>query len=685
MKKIFALAYMLPLAMAAQEHEKACDVFSKVNDVLQEAHIKPKPIDDSLSVYVFETLIEELDENSTLFLKDEMQLLEKHKYKIDDYLKTKQCVFIQDFIGTYQKALLRRKAFIEEISSQNLAVESKDTIFYSKKKFPHHSDPQRIKKYIRKKMAFEILEDVAKMSTNKDSLRAKLPQLLPAAKNRITETYMCRVNTLLNPSEGFEESFYNLLFSTFCSYFDPHSTYFSYNDKASFMSVIATENYSLGLYVSQNEKDEIIVDDIVPGGPAYNTQKITKGDQLLKLAADNREYAVSCTSLEAISNIVLSDTYKNVELTLRKKDGTIYSVALEKMIMKAEDHSVYSYVLGDAVPVGYIKVPSFYTTLDNSSGAGCADDVAAEMEKLRQKGIKSLIIDLQFNGGGSMDEVIRMSGLFIHSGPLAIVTGKGKTMDVLYDRNRGTIYNGPIVILVNGFSASASEFFAGVMQDYHRALIAGSTTLGKATMQTILPLENSQKDFVKVTIDRFYRVTGKSSQYTGIVPDVVFPAFFEKVLPRESSMPNAIKNDSLEITLKYNPLSDKPIQQAAELSRKRLAENEDFNLILSANAYVNALYDADKAALPVRFDAVFDDVHSMDKIWKDIIIATTKDRELKVTPSSPILATAGKDDFLSSQSGQKIKAIRTDVNIAEAMRIAIDLYNIKSNKQVSKN
>lgn len=675
---------MLPLALAAQEHEKACDVFSKVNYVLQEAHIKPKPIDDNLSVYVFESLIEELDQNSTLFLKEEVELLEKHKYKIDDYLRNKQCAFLQDFIGTYKKALQRNKSFVEEIGRENLVYETKDTIFYSKKSFPHHSDPQRIKKFIRKKIVYEILEDVAKMSTNRDSLRPHLPRLLPIAKSRVLESYMCRVNSLLNSSEGFDESFYNLFFSTFCSYFDPHTTYFSYNDKASFMSGIASENYSLGLYVSQNDKEEIIVEDIVPGGPAYKTQKITKGDQLLKLAADDREYTVNCTSMDAISNIVLSDNYRNVELTLRKKDGTVYSVALEKKIMKAEDHTVFSYVLGNDVPVGYIKVPSFYTALDNNS-SGCAEDVAREVEKLRQQGIKSLIIDLQYNGGGSMEEVVRMAGLFIHSGPMAIITGKGESLEVIKDNERGTIYNGPIVVLVNGFSASASEFFAGVMQDYRRGLVAGSNTLGKATMQTILPLEGSDKDFVKVTIDRFYRVTGKSSQYTGVVPDVVFPTFFEKILPRESNMPNAIKNDSLQIHLKFNPLAGNTINQAAELSKKRLDYNENFKLVQSINNRINALYSADKAALPVTFDAVFADVHSMDGIWKDIRTATEKEHDIKVTALTPTPSGTDNDEFLTSQNDQKIKAIRTDANIAEAMKIAIDLHNLKSAKLVSQN
>jgi carboxyl-terminal processing protease len=678
MKNLIALTIMLPVAVAAQDHEKACDVFSKVNYVLQEAHIKPKPIDDSLSVYVFNSIIEDLDDNSTLFLQEDYNQLAQHKFLIDDYLKAGECAFLNDFITLYRKALERKKAYIEEISGENLVYNSSDTIFYSRSAFPYHKEAGKIKNFIRKKITYDVLEDISKMSKNKDSLRVHLAKLGAVSKGKVTESYLCRVNTLLNPSDGFENSFYNLFFSTFCSYFDPHSTYFSYNDKASFMSSIATENYSLGLYVSQNDKEEIVVEEIVPGGPAFKTQKITKGDQLLKLAANDQEYAVTCASMETISRIVLSDTYRNVELTLRKNDGTVYSVKLEKKIMKAEDHSVYSYVLGETDPVGYVKVPSFYTALDDNSTNGCADDVAREVEKLKQQGIMALIIDLQYNGGGSMDEVIRMAGLFIDSGPMAVITGKGKSYDIIKDYQRGTVYNGPMVVLVNGFSASASEFFAGVMQDYNRALIAGSNTLGKATMQTILPLEGSQQDFVKVTIDRFYRVTGKSSQYTGVTPDVKMPSFFEKLLPRESSMPNAIKNDSVAVKVKFRQLPDDLIKQAAELSKKRIESDTDFRLIDSINKRIEALYGRDKAALPVTFDNVFADVHSMDGIWKDINTASEKEYTFKVANTTT--AAMANDDFFTSINEQKIKSVKTDACIAEALRIATDLYNLKYNK-----
>lgn len=679
MKIIFATALLLSLfSAAAQNHDKACENFGKVSHIMQERHFKPKPIDDSLSVFVFETIMDELDNNHTLFLKDEFELLAKHKLSLDDHIKNRDCAFFTDFIAAYKKALGRNRDHIEAIAKENLVLNTKDTIVYSKEAFPYQEKEERIKHFLRKRIVREILEDVSKLSQNKDSLKPHLEKLGSVSKNKVIDAFLCRANALLSPPEGFENSIYNRFFSTFCAYFDPHSTYFNYNQKASFISNIATENYSLGLYVGQNEKDEVIVEEIVPGGPAYKTMKIDKGDQLIKLAANDQEYTVSCASMETISDIVYSDSYRTVSLTLRKKDGSIYTVSLEKKIMKADDHSVYSFVLGGDNPVGYIKIPSFYTELDNNSPKGCADDVAKEILKLKKENIKGLIIDLQFNGGGSMDEVIRLAGMFIDFGPLAAIADKNKSPIVIKDYNRGTLYNGPMVVLVNGFSASASEFFAGVMQDYNRALIAGSTTLGKATMQTILPLEGSNEEFVKVTIDKFYRVTGKSSQYTGIVPDVAMPGFFDKLMPRESSMPMAIKNDSITFNTRFKSLPAGAIKRAGELSRQRIAANPDYSNIQTVNSRIEKIYLSDKAPLPLNFDSIFDDVHSMDAIWKDINTATEKEQEIQVENTSYSNDVLAYDDFLKNLNEYKIKSVKADPNILESINIIYDLTNHKS-------
>lgn len=680
MRKIFALALLLSLTMNAQNNEKACNIFAKISSTLQTKHFKPKPIDDSLSVYVFNAIMENLDDRRMLFLQEDHDKLAKHKYLIDDYINNKDCSFFTDFITVYKQALERNKNNVTELGKQNILAGSNDTLFFSKTSFPYHKEPAKLKNFVRKKLVHDILEDIAKQSKDKDSLKVHFTKLSKLSQEKIVESYLCKANSELNPPNGFDSSIYNRFFSIFCSYYDPHSTYFSYNDKASFMSTISTENMSLGIVVSQNANEEIVVDEIVPGGPAYRTNKISKGDQVVKLTTDGKDYHVNCASLEAISSIVFSDTYKTVGLTMRKNDGTIYSVTLQKEVMKAEDHTVYSFILGEGDnKVGYIKIPSFYTAADKSI-RGVADDVSKEITKLKKDNIQGLILDLQFNGGGSMDEVIKMSGMFIDFGPLAVITDTRYSFNTVKDYNRGTLYDGPLVVLVNSFSASASEFFAGIMQDYNRAVIAGSNTLGKATMQTIVPLdENNPQDFVKVTVDKFYRVTGKSSQYKGIRPDVEMPVFFDKLLPRESSMPTAMKNDSINFNLKFRRLSKEPIGQAAEMGKKRVAQNPDFAKVKDINSRVNSLLIKDKKPLPLNFDAVFADVHSMDDIWKDINAATEKQQPIAVSNTSFATEIILKDEYQKNSFEHKMKSIKSDPYILESLRILLDLSKISSN------
>ncbi|QYJ67613.1 S41 family peptidase [Flavobacterium litorale] len=680
MKKCIALVVLFSVFARAQDTERACDVFSKINNVLQSQHFKPKPIDDSLSVYVFNTIIEELDDNHTLFLQHEYDTLAKHKYRLDDHLKNRDCSFFEDFITVYKTALNRNKSIVEALTDTNLPHTITDTMRYAKKAFPYNKKTETNKKFIRKKMIFDILEDVAKQSKNKDSLKALLPKLFAASKTKITNNYLCRITTLLNPAEGFEHRMYNKFYSTFCNYFDPHSTYFNYSEHNSFVATIASEKYSLGLYVSQNEDEEIIVEEVVPGGPAYKSYKIDKGDQILKLAANDTEYTVSCASMDAITDIVFSDAYRNVVLTLRKKDGTIYSVVLEKTIMKSDDHSVYSYILGNEHPVGYIKIPSFYTAFDYKSLKGCADDVAKEVIKLKKQGIEGLIIDLQYNGGGAMDEVINMAGMFINFGPLSIITNKKRQNNVIKDYNRGMLYDGPMVVVVNSFSASASEFFAGVMQDYNRAVIVGNTTLGKASMQSILPLNDGEdnEDFIKVTIDKFYRVTGQSSQYTGIIPDVALPEFFEELLPRESSMPTAMKNDTLKKRLRFKKMPDVALKKAIALSNQRIATDSLFTTIKTINKRINKLYNEDKPPLPITFDAVFNDVHSIDTLWGDINKIREHENKL-IVHSIPhaINTTVTDDDFYNSINEYKQKLLKSDLFVYEGLHVINNIIAIK--------
>ncbi len=349
--------------------------------------------------------------------------------------------------------------------------------------------------------------------------------------------------------------------------------------------------------------------------------------------------------------------------------------------MRAEDNSVYSFVINGEVPMGYLKIPSFYTEMDNKSIKGCADDVAKEIEKLKEENIHGLIIDLQFNGGGSMEEVIKMAGMFIDFGPLSVVVDKNGSRQVLKDYHRGNIYNGPMVVLVNGFSASASEFFSVIMQDYNRAIIVGSRTMGKASMQTIYQMEEENpSNFVKLTIDKFYRVTGKSSQYIGILPDIELPSYLDDLLPRENTLPTAMENDSIETRIRFKKLSQPFLSVIAANSASRIKNSPDFTEVQEVNKKVMEIYNTEKAPVALNFDSVFNDVHSMDNIWKSISNAEEKEQGLRIKTPNDTYQKIMYDDFLSNTNEYRLKLVKTSPHVKESFNILNDLYNSENNK-----
>jgi carboxyl-terminal processing protease len=425
------------------------------------------------------------------------------------------------------------------------------------------------------------------------------------------------------------------------------------------------------------EKDEMTVDEVMPGSSAYFTEKIDKGDQLLKVKHKNDEYEIACSSLKKIDEIITSNEYKTADFTFRKKSGEIYNVRLNKKVMKDYQNNVFSFkVKTENATIGYIRIPSFYSTFENGKSS-VSNDVAKEVYKLQEDNIDGIIIDVENNGGGSMEEAIKLSGLFIDVGPLAVMNNNKNKKEILRDLYRGTIYNGPIVVMVNGFSASASEFFANAMQDYNRAILVGNRTLGKASMQRIFPLNKENDEFLKLTLEKFYRITGKSNQYTGITPDVEIPLLFDKQMPREDSYETALTNDEISVIIKYNRLNDSIKEKVIALSKNRIVLSKNAIEINALNAKINPLYDNDLPPILLRFDMVFEDVTKINKLWKDI--KTTNEKELPITveQNSIDLENQKFDDYLKSFNTERIKEIKQNYHILEAANIINDIKNTK--------
>ena len=633
MKKLLLAFLFSTTALFSQSSDPTCEIVNKINALIQAEHIRPKPVDDSLSVFVFDNLINELDPSRNLFLKTEYDdMSTKYRTNLDDLILSDHCNFLTDITNNYRKALLRTKAVLEKIQREPIDYNKKDTIRFYKKSFPFYLKSEDIEKVWLKKLRYQILDDIAETSDNLDSIKANFKSIELKSKKLVLSNEICRINTLLENNTKQEEKFYNF----FCTYFDPHTAYFSDDSKTSFVASLSKEHLSLGMTVNLNEKNEIIIAELDPNGPAYQTGQIKKGDQIISISNQKESLQVSCASLESISNMILSESNKSITLTLKRNSGKSFDVYIEKQVMKDEENSVFSFIIGKDSKIGYIKIPSFYADLDGTSRKGCADDVAREVIKLEKDNIKGLVIDLIDNGGGSMEEAIKLAGMFIDYGPLSIVVDNNQVKSVINDPFKGLIYKGPIVVLVNSNTASASEFFSSILQDYNRALLIGSTTLGKATMQTILSLdEHKNTDFLKLSINKFYRVTGKSHQYIGVTPDVVLPEFYEGIYQKESDFPTAIKNDSIQTSLKFRPYAKRSlIDKLAKNSSARLADNYFFTNIKKINVKIDKLVNTPKAELPMTLDAVFNQKKVLNSLWTEINTFNDENNPLDVYNSS---------------------------------------------------
>jgi len=678
MRNFSLVLFLTTFSILGQNSNKTCDILSKINALIQREHYSPKPIDDSLSVFVFDSFMNNLDGNRNLFTKIEYEKLCKHRLLLDDYISQNDCSFMNDFVSMYQFSLKRKKLTLEKIQNEVFNYNSKDTVKFSKKNFPFDLVVTDFERVWRKRLKFDILEDISKLSSNLDSLSPYFSKLEKNSKAKIFEKHFCKVNSLLSSSEELGYDLQNDFLNIFCSYFDPHTNYFSQDAKTSFISALSTSGLSIGLHVTLNEKEEIVVEDIVPGGPAARSKKFEKEDVITKISnTKGTEYLVSCAPLDKIGELIFSDSNEEILLTIQKKNGTVLDVLLKKIVMKATANAVSSFIVEKETKIGYIKIPNFYSDFDGYSNQGCADDVAKEIQKLQKDNIQGLVIDLQDNGGGSMEEAIKLAGMFIDFGPVSVLVNKQNTHTILKDYYRGTSYKDAIVILINGNSASASEFFAAAMQDYNRALIVGSKSLGKATMQTIIPLDGSRKDFVKLTVEKFYRITGDSNQIKGIIPEIILPVLFDSIVPREISLKTALKYDVITTKARYNALPTHHLQKLEELSNSRTKNNLRFNEIKSLNEKIIALYFNPKKPLLVNFKAVFNDIHEIDSLWEQIKKNVAKENNCIITNTSYDAEKLKYDDYQQEINTYKIKELKTNPYIEEVVAILNDFNKLK--------
>ncbi|CAF3812541.1 unnamed protein product [Rotaria sp. Silwood1] len=403
-----------------------------------------------------------------------------------------------------------------------------------------------------------------------------------------------------------------------------------------------------GFNLNENEDGDVSIQNLLPGSPAFKSGMINKGDKITAIQWEgSKPIDVSNATIQEISEMLSASNHTKATITFTKADGTKREVTLGKELATndEDDDKVTSYVLKGEKNVGYIALPSFYEDWENESSInGCSNDVAKEVLKLKKENIEGLILDLRFNGGGSVREAIELAGIFIDAGPIAQMKFKEPKAFSLKDVNRGTIYDGPLTILVNGFSASASELVAGALQDYNRALIVGSTTYGKATGQRVLALDTNivLKDFkeesikgnsVKLTLSQVYQVSGKTAQFRGVVPDILLPDATEAFNKKERNEPFAIPANNIEANKYYIPLKPLPLNLLQEKANEYIKADVYFEEV---NKYIRTKKIAQqKKDVSLKLDDIIKEMNNDDDL----------DEEQSELPSLKKVYTVSNNSF----------------------------------------
>ncbi len=428
--------------------------------------------------------------------------------------------------------------------------------------------------------------------------------LEPGARRKVCHAFKRDIQRTRQTKGGLAGFICNAWCESVASCYDPHTEFFSPNKKEEFQGELGDKQLQFGFSLGEG-KDAVEITRLKPGSPAYKSGLMHEGDEILALQWEgDAEVDVSDGSVDEVNAFIAGDHGKSLTLTLKKSDGSTLKVTLEreKSLLSDDNSKVRSFILKGDHRIGFISLPAFYTDWNGEEGGsnGCADDVAKEIIKLKKENIEGLILDLRYNGGGSMLEAIALAGIFIDSGPVGMTRDKEGKIYTMKDVNRGSVYEGPLILLINGFTASASEMLAGTLQDYHRALIVGSPSFGKATAQIVLPLDTLFDDkhmdrmktadnFIKITIERLFRVDGTSAQQTGVIPDIFLEDFSETQSEREKSLPFSLVNISIDANKYYHPYPALPVDPLKSFSKAFTDTSRSF---ISFNKYLNTLIQA---------------------------------------------------------------------------------------------
>ena len=595
-KSLFLIAPMLFVAFGfyLKIQDEGEDILMKaVNASLQGAHYDPAVINDEFSEKAFKLYLKNLDANKRLLSKSDMKQLDKFEKEIDDEIKNGTYNLFNASIKLVNKQTTLTEQFFEDILAQPFDFNINEEVDFDEE-IPYAKNDKELKDRWRKYLKYSVLtklytDQLAQEKAEEKSDTVFTPKPFDTleynARKSVLKTHRDYYSRLKRLERKDRLSMY---INSITGVYDPHTNYFPPADKENFDIQMSGQLEGIGAQLQ--EKDGYIkITNIIPGGPSSLQGDLQANDLILKVKQEGGE-AVNIVDwrIDDAVKIIRGKKGTKVTLTVRKPDGAEQDITITRDVVILEETYAKSLLLNDKdnVKTGYIYLPSFYADFRNPRGRFSWKDVKAEVEKLKTAGVKGIILDLRSNGGGSLDDVVKMGGLFIDEGPIVQVKEKGRKPQVLADRYAGAEWDGALVIMINEFSASASEIMAAAMQDYGRAVIVGSSSShGKGTVQRFLNLNQTIRNknipdlgSIKLTIQKFYRINGDATQLKGVSSDILLPDNYMYIKTGEKEQDYPMAWDQIE-SASYDSKSYQVKKSVFETSKARVQSNETFKLI----------------------------------------------------------------------------------------------------------
>jgi len=672
-------------------HDKEALILQGLMQTIEYVHFAPKPVDDSFSKSVYKTYLERIDAQKRFLTQQDIDKIKQYEFKIDDQVNVRTFDFFNASLPLLEAGIKKSESFFNEIIDSPLNLNKGDLLETDSEKRMFVKNDSELKEQWQNIVQFEIISkwvqniDDQKEKGNKDGNKSEdelKAEAIKDVKKRFND-WFGRL-TKLRRSDRME-----VFLGSIANYFDPHTDYFSPKEKQDFDINMGGKLEGIGARL-QTDGDYTKVFSIVVGGPAWKTKKLDENDIIMKVAQKGQEPVdIAGMRVDDVVQMVRGKKGTTVILTVKKKDNSIVEISIDRDEVQLEDSKAKSVILnmpGKIQNIGYINLPKFYSSFETEGGNSCAVDVAEEIKKLKSQNVNGIILDLRNNSGGSLNDVVDMSGLFIEEGPMVQVKGREEKPYIHMDKDKSVLYDGPLVIMVNQFSASASEIIVAALQDYNRAIIVGSkSTFGKGTVQRFYDLDRGIRgndEFkplgnVKMTVQKFYRVTGGSNQLKGVIPDIILPDTYHYIQSGESEYNNPLQwSEIAAVPFSQNVVKLDNKQKLIDNSKTRIDQSKDFALVLESAAKIKENRDQTKWPLKLNdYRAMVDkkelESKKFEKLFKNEIAG------LEINNLTTDLTKINMDESNKARNTEFIKDLKKDIYLEETMYIIRDMINLE--------